>query len=58
MEYWWTQPLSRDETLSHNGIVHVHSRTRSVSGMQVMAVRLGLTHVQNQLNVIVRIKPI
>ena len=31
MECWWAQPSS------HDGSVHVHSRARSVSGMQAMA---------------------
>ena len=52
MECWWAQPSS------HDGSVHVHSRTRSVSGMQVMAAGWDIADIQNQLDGIVRNKAI
>ena len=48
MECWWAQPSS------HDGSVHVHSRARSVSGMQVMAASWDFAYLQNQLDGIVR----
>ena len=47
MECWWAQPLS------HDGSVHVHSCTRSVSGTQVMAAGWDFADIQNQLDEIV-----
>ena len=52
MECWWAQPSS------HDGSVHVHSRARSVSGLQVMASGWDFVEVQNQLDGIVRNKAI
>ena len=52
MECWWVQPSS------HNGSVHVHSRVRSVSGMQVTAAGWDFADIQNQLDGIVRNKAI
>ena len=52
MECWWVQPSS------HDGSVHVHSRARSVCGMQVMAAGWDFADRQNQLDWIVRNKAI
>ena len=52
MECWWAQPSS------HDGSVHVHSRARSVSGMQLMAAGWNFADIQNQLDGIVRNKAI
>ena len=52
MECRWAQPSS------HDGSVHVHSRARSVSGLQVMAAGWDFVDVQNQLDGIVRNKTI
>ena len=43
---------------SHNGSVHVHSRARSVSGKQEMAVGWDFADLQNQLDEIVKNKAI
>ena len=43
---------------SHDGSVHVHSRARLVSGMQVMAAGWDFADIQNQLDGIVRNKTI
>ena len=50
MECWWAHPSS------HDGSVHVHSHTRSVSGTQVMAAGWNFADLQNQLDGIVRNK--
>ena len=52
MECWWAQPSS------HDGSVHIHSRMRSVSGMQVIAAGWNFEDLQNQLDGIVRNKAI
>ena len=52
MECWWAQPSS------HDGSVHVHSRARLVSEMQVMAACLDYADLQNQLDGIIRNKAI
>ena len=52
MECWWAQPSS------HDGSVHVHSRARSVGGMQVMVAGWDFADIQNQLDGIVRNKAI
>ena len=52
MECWWAQPSS------HDGSVHVHSRTRSVSGTQLMAAGWDFADLQNQLDRIVSNKAI
>ena len=43
---------------SHDGSAHVHSRTRSVRGMQLMAAGWDFADIQNQLDGIVRNKAI
>ena len=43
---------------SHDGSVHIHSRARSVSGMQLMAAGWDFTYLQNLLDGIVRNKAI
>ena len=48
MECWWAQPSS------HDGSAHMHSRARSVSGMQMMVAGWDFVDVQNQLDGIVR----
>ena len=52
MECWWVQPSS------HDGSVHVHSCTRSVSRTQVMTASWDIVDIQNQLDGIVRNKSI
>ena len=47
MECWWVQHSS------HDGSVHVHSRTRSVIGMQAIAASWDFADIQNQLDRIV-----
>ena len=52
MECCWAQPSS------HDGSVDMHSRARSVSGMQEMAGGWDFAELQNQLDEIVRNKAI
>ena len=45
MECWWAQPSSQD------GSVHVHSRARSVRGMQLMAAGWDFTETKALLGI-------